>query len=708
MAGRASAHSFSARPSGCERMKRFLLAVASIVVSFVADAGQLRIRDEAPRQYTCGDRVEPADVARPYTLADDVDPIYTLGTLAAGESSIACRGLGTLDLRISAKRVSRQDHTRVSIGNATATWQLSIPERQLAKKIAVNLPRGTYELSIERRRAIRIHKTVVIGDTTAKVAADLEPLPQLSGVVLARSTGRPVAGALISTNVANGEVDQSAITDAEGRFSIDADPDRWPAKVIVRAIPFAETSAVVPAARASTTLPEIYVSRGGTVAVEIQQNEPRRVMEVELLPLVRNSTTEKPVSTLPVPAGHPTASIRFENVEPGPYVVLAKGDRPLERHGTVVEVIEGQEVSLAIAIQPFALRIGTKVDGETLLEAAIRFSNLDGYWESPIIITGGHADVELWQGGRVRSMVSATGFSAPHIARRKLPEENDEWIIDVPAREITGRVIDSQTSEPVAGAALSLHVHESGSSFSVRTKADGNGRFRLFPVPHGTHTLKVAGAGYPPAEMTYRFFDPEQNRDLMVRLDRAATVAVTIVDHAGAPLALALVMQFKDGMRLQAHTDWSGKVDLPLPASGKVDVYVLPRDGSFAIAALDADMKETVIRVPPGAARIVLRAETEERAPIPSVPILARYNGRVIPPDVFDALAGTRGGRIANTDGRVVLAHMPVGLYEFWPVASTAQREAVQAGRGSEPRVKLTAAPGENVAVMTLAPLTRD
>ncbi len=699
-------------------MKTFLLALTCFAMVEAAPgadqpiAGRLCLTGAPCRDYVCSERVEPAAQPRPFTVSAGSSPTYYLGVLKAGESTVPCAGYGAFELRLSTRKLPRRGDLHISVADVSSgLWELSIPERQLVNAITVKLPRGTYEVSIKGFRSVSVRKSVVIADSPASVVADLEPLPRLSGTVLARTTRLPVAGALISTDVLSDDVEKSAITDAAGRFAIDVDPDQWPAKVIVRAIPFAETSAPVPAARVNTTLPEIYVSRGGTVSVEVRQQEPGQVVELELQPIVRNSATGKPVSTLPVPPSPQTALLRFENVEPGRYVVLAKGDEALERHGTGIDVVQGEDVTVNIVVTPFSLRVRTKVEGENLGNADILLTNLQGYWEGPIHTDAeGQADVNLWQGGKARSAVHAVGFSSPHIERRTLTDgEDGEWVLDIPAREITGVVVDSKTGQPIPGAALALHIDaRDGSSLSVKTNADSEGHFRFFPVPYGKHRLRTAGVRYSQSEMNYLFLEPEQDRDIAVRLDRAATVAVTVLNHLGAPIALAQVIRFKDRVRMQAHTDSSGKIDVPVPEDRAVEVYVVPRDGSFGIATLNADRKETVIRIADGIARIVVRAETEEGAPIPNVALLTRYNGRVIPVEVFDAIAGTRGGRIgSDREGRLILARMPVGLYEFWPVGSEAELRALEAGVGPEARVKMAVTPGENVAIMTFEPATK-
>jgi hypothetical protein len=548
----------------------------------------------------------------------------------------------------------------------------------------------------------------VIAEARTRVSIDLEPLPRLSGTVLARTSRLPVAGALISTDVPSDDVDKSAVTDASGRFTIDADPDQWPAKVIVRAVPYAETTASVPPARVSTTLSDIHVSRGGTVSVEVEQQQAGDVVEFELQPIVRNTATGKPVTTVPVLSTLQKASLRFENVEPGRYVVLAKGNEDLERHGTVVEVLQDEDVRVVVTIVPFSLRVLTKMDGETLPTAEILLTHLQGYWDGPIETDReGQADVHLWQAGRVRSAVHAAGFSAPYIERRTLTNGKDsEWVLDIQAREVIGTIVDSKTGAPVPNAALSLYVEgQDGFSLGANTTADAEGRFRFSPVHYGKHRLRTAAAHYPPNEMSYLFLAPEVSRNITVRVDRSTTVRMTVLNHMGVPFVGARVIRLNAGIPMQGHTDSSGKLDVPVPEDQAVEVYVIPSDGSFGIATLRADTKETTIRIAEGVGRIVIRTETEDHIPIPNVSVLIRYNGRLLPIELLDGLARLHGGGVrSDSHGRLIFARMPAGLYEFWPVGSVAELRELAAGLGPEPGTKMMVAAGENVAVMTFAP----
>jgi Carboxypeptidase regulatory-like domain len=614
-----------------------------------------------------------------------------------------CAGCGILELRLSTKKLARRGEVNVVLTDPSGQAHTSpVPRGQ--SDVRIEIPRGTYDLVVHGPRAIRIRRQVVIGEAPVKMAFVLEPLPKLTGTVLARTTRRPVAGALVDAG------DHPAITDAAGRFELDADPELWPARIRVRAIPFAETSVPIPPARVSAVLPDIYVTHGGTVAVEVAQQREGEVTELELREIEQSETAGDIVNTLPVPSAIQAGTLRFENVEPGRYVVVAKGDEELMRFGAVVEVTEGQDVSVPIAISPYTLDVRTRMEGEKLPNAEIALTHFDGRWEGTLHTDGeGSARVQLWQGGKVRSMLDAPGLTAPHIERHRLAPVDDEWVLDIDALEIEGVVVDARNGAPIARARLRLHVDaQDGFSLATGTVADSEGRFHFRPVHHGKHQLRIAAADYQPRAMSYLFLEPERNRDLAIRLDRSVTVQLKLLDAAGAPVPMATALHLQDGIPMRGHTDAAGMLSVPVATDRPTDLYIIPADGSLAVTTLTPEARETVVRVPPAIGRLVVRTETTSHDPIANVSVLVRYNGRVLPPDVLHALVQTNGGGVrTDAGGRLIFNRMPGGLYELWPVASDQEMRALAAGAGGDPAVRIAVAPGDNVVVMTFEPATR-
>lgn len=467
----------------------------------------------------------------------------------------------------------------------------------------------------------------------------------------------------------------------------------------------------VPPARATTAVGAIYLSLGGVISVEMDQVEAGSVEEVELQKPAKGQPTGIALAHRPVPSTAAVAVVTFENLEPGPYIVVAKGRQPWERRGAVVELEPGQPVTVHQRIAPFTLHVRTELEGEPLPAAEVLVTNKDGHWSGALTTDArAEAEVRLWQGGNLNVAVHSTALSAPYIEHRHLMDGEDaDWTLVVPNREIVGTVVDAVTGDPIPRAALSLHVaSDDGYSVAVQATSDEKGAFRFSPVAYGEHTLKAAAANYPPVESSYLFQAPARSRNVTVRLTRAEVVKLQVIDDNGSPVAGARVMHHRGLARLGiSNTDGSGSVELPVIPNESSQAYVVPRDGSFAVTDLSSAAAGSVLRVPAGSARIELRAESETHDPIPEVSLVVRFNGRILPPEVVEALAAFQGARATSgKDGRIVFLRMPAGVYEFWPAGSPAEVRALASGVGPAAPVRMVAAPGENVAVMTFASTT--
>jgi len=220
----------------------------------------------------------------------------------------------------------------------------------------------------------------------------------------------------------------------------------------------------------------------------------------------------------------------------------------------------------------------------------------------------------------------------------------------------------------------------------------------------GVHRIKVGAKGYPPEELSYVFAGSESSHALHVALRKVPAVALTVVDARGTPVANAFVIDARDGTTA-GKTDALGNTPVFFPADSSRQLFIVPLDGSLGFAIVRSNEPEATVTIADGSARIVLRAETEAHEPLMGVAVDMRYNGLRVPDAVLQALAG-RGSRTASdAQGRIVLEHMPPGVYQFWPVASRADMNAID--RGGAPGVTLDATPGENVAILTFAPAPR-
>lgn len=679
-------------------------AVAVIVTSLAAYAqpltGTLHIDGAESLPYACGEPLPVESEARRFVFAGP-DGTFHIGVIAPEATRVTCNGGGAIELRRRSNKGISASTVQLSDGGGNA-WTLDVRDMPPSRPIVIHAPHGTYRLRAEASHALPFETTVSVGETPVQMPIALDPLPSLSGRVRARDGGEPVTGAIVTTDRGD-----EAVTDAGGSFTIDLDPEKWPLKLEIAAAGYGLATVAVPQPRVSATLEDIYLVTGGAVTVEVQQSEPGRLVELELWTLQDHGRTlGSMVATRAVADAEQTTPVRFEGIEPGRYLVLAKGRESSERLAEPVDVEEGLDSRVTLTIAPFRLRLRIEMDGAGV-GANVVLTQRDLHWSGTFSTSEeGDADVPLWQGGRFRAIVAGAALT-PSSHRRDLPEGDDaQWVIDVAAHEIAGIVIDGSTNEPVPAASLVLATKSAdGHELSVRAKADQHGRFRFAPATHGLHTLKAAAGGYGVMEMTYPFEEPERRRELVVRLERAATTRLSVVDERGMPIAGAHVLEFRDLTPVgRGTTDASGTIPVMLVDGDARDVWVIPRDGSFGVVRLASGLEKATLTIGRGTSSIVLRTESDSGAPIGGVAVVVRYNGRVLPYEVVNALATHHGSVTrANADGRMLFRHMPPGLYEFWPVFSPAELRKVAAGSGPPAPVRLAATPGENVALLTFA-----
>ncbi|HVR39960.1 MAG TPA: carboxypeptidase regulatory-like domain-containing protein [Thermoanaerobaculia bacterium] len=560
---------------------------------------------------------------------------------------------------------------------SAASWKIELSDRQLRTPVTLRLARGTYDVAIDAPHYAHVGSHVVIGNTPECIVATLKRLPILSGIVVSRASRQPIGGAVITTDTKD-----LAISDADGRFAIEPDPESWPVKINVSAAGHADTTVTAPRSRVSAALEEIRMSVGGSIAVEVATDNP---VELELRKRIEGRRM-----SVPMRAAQKAAKRTFEGIEPGSYTVLVSGAEPCQRYGARVELGEGETKLVSIQLEPFRLRLRTELAGEPLAKASVLLQNDDGQWEARLETDeSGDASVEMWQGGHVSAWIGAKPIlTAPHVEKRTISGGRDvDWFLDVPVREIVGTVIDAASGAEVPGAALSLHISGEDGGLAVRMKADEHGHFRFSPVPYGEHRLKAAAQDFAIAETTYSFAEPEQTRNVTIALEPAARVRLVVTDVRGAPIAGARVLHFRGpSMSGMGTTDAAGTIEIPMTKDETRDVYVVPRDGSFGFMQLRSAAS---MAIADGTSRIVIRTETQSHEPLANVAPVIRYNTRVIPLEVLQALEMIQGARVrSGSDGRIVLDHMPPGAYEFSPAAL-------------DPPVRMVATHGETVAVLT-------
>src|ERR1017187_1302404 len=150
-------------------------------------------------------------------------------------------------------------------------------------------------------------------------------------------------------------------------------------------------------------------------------------------------------------------------------------------------------------------------------------------------------------------------------------------------RELTGRVVDANTGEPVARAHLTLRSFSAGQPAPELTfLSDADGSFKITNIPDGGYQVSCEKAGYLPLSQTMAAMPPTIHPDdkrtaaVVMKLTAQAAVEGTVVDDRDMPAENASIQL----VRLEVM---NGRRQFQIAQGGSADEM-----GSFRIFGLPA------------------------------------------------------------------------------------------------------------------------
>lgn len=687
-------------------MRQLLLAlfVLSTSVAFAdttpAATGKLCLTGDPCVVTTREGEVVGVAFPRAFTWTASDERVVVIGTLAAGGTKINAPS-AVFRVRLSADADRNwpvaTELTIRSIQGDTV-WIVPLSSRQAKGGIDLQTEPGEYEITVNApgyRRAMQRQRA---SGEPALVTFMLQPLPRISGRLVSSKTKEPVAGGAVASRER-----VVAVSGTDGRFSFDADPDSWPETVVISAAGFGSSTVAVPRARANTDLLDLPLHVGASVEVTVSGPTDGAPLKVEIFKRRYAMPDEKAIRTKTLGT---QSTVIFEGLEPGDYLVLARGTEPGQQYGKQISVALAEEKKVVLTPSPLRVVIRAELADTPLPQAHVELTHSQGLWHEHLRTDAtGSANVSLWQPGPIVALVfDETTLPTPHREKKEVTGEGEtEWVIRVSTREVRGQVIDNATGKAIANANVMLEV-QGPQRYTATTKSGRDGRFVFTAAVPGEHRVAAAADGYRHDGLRYTFGESEQTHDVVIRLNVARSTRVSVRDALGLPVRDALVLDFV-GHTLTGErvTDVAGDVSIPVEAKEIRDVFVVPRDGSFAAGTLRGG-EDLTLRVVPAQATIVVTSVNTKKAPIPGVWVIVRHNGVTLPMEVLQALAKQQGAKtVGGPDGRIVLRHMPLGVYEFWPVGSVGEARAVMTGLGKDAPVTIVARPGLNEATLTFA-----
>jgi hypothetical protein len=238
---------------------------------------------------------------------------------------------------------------------------------------------------------------------------------------------------------------------------------------------------------------------------------------------------------------------------------------------------------------------------------------------------------------------------------------------------------------------------------------EADGRYSILAAQAGTYELQAGAPDHSPAKATVSVAaEDSTDRQVDFPLARGFQQVVEFVWPPGQAVAGAPVLEgiASDGYNPERTytTDGTGRLTLNLRRGEVKTIYILPRDGSFAIAHVvapessDANPLRLIVPAPAGA----LRAEIRDADDKPLLAMLLfRFNGELIPQPVILHLTGQY-----ENASVLRVPNLPAGAYEIWAVPVVNYAFAPLAGRvPSRAPLRVGLAMGEQTVRVVAGPL---
>ena len=520
-------------------------------------------------------------------------------------------------------------------------------------------------------------------------ALALRTLPRIRGVVR-DADHTPLAGAEVRAGPAVGK------TDAAGRFELEPLPGQWPEFVTVAARARGMRVLDVPKSTADVDLPSVALGRPAKLRVTLT-NRPagdlNAVLQVktaaEQLAVVRRARLDAPKK-----------SLEFDGLGSGMYVLLIRGDGPLEQLATKINLGSGDERIEEIAIESLPFTAHVTMGGKPLPHAEVSMRNLAFQWHGDLETDdSGRMSGELWQPGdynaEYHGSTAAGSFLQPVTLGGIAPVSMK---LDVARREVRGQLLDSDDF-PVAGARVFLRTDTADATSNARAETAHDGSFAFEAVAAGEQHLSVVAEGYLiPDELRFVLHPADTLHEVPIRLASGIPRLLRVVDAAGHPPVAAEVVAVSNGvLRATTHVDQEGRAQVPVADAATV-VFILGRDGAFAaLRPTNDDVNHVTISRPASSLRITTRTTLGQ--PLPNVAMLVAYGGETLPLEVATRFERAHGRLRTDDSGELTLRNLPTGAYQFWPYRSDSEAESILASEVPAP-ITVNVKPGENAVVV--------
>ena len=322
----------------------------------------------------------------------------------------------------------------------------------------------------------------------------------------------------------------------------------------------------------------------------------------------------------------------------------------------------------------------------------------------------GIARSEAWERGDFVFAVRTSAESAPSLLPDRIEGQSHARIdLHLSERIVEGHLFDGDNGVAVANARVELEsANDDGTTAQMVARTDSEGAFAFEGLHDGTQAIVADASSYIRSDPTKVHVDAATpRRSIRINVSHGVARPLRITTRGGVPIRNATVIAIVGSDVSQIlKTDETGATTLHTPPQSSPVVYVMPVEGSLAIARLASTPSERAesIIVPDGTATLELHANDLSGKPLPRVRFAIRYEGEMIPQVIADFLEIRRGlAQATGADGVARLDRLPAGYFELWPVRTRAESDAIFASGMTAAPVQVTLRDGVNYAKMTFA-----
>jgi hypothetical protein len=556
---------------------------------------------------------------------------------------------------------------RINVTDANKKeWTWNVPAKSVESLAELRFPAGKYTIVFSADHHVSEQRQIDLAKSISLREVLLRPMPVIAGRVLTMKD-QPIANAQVV------RTDRKVIarTDEQGNFRGEAG-EPLPDSVFVEKAGFGSRLVPLQLAAGDVDLGTLRLGAGIKLSLHIGRPEGNHdPMHVGLQRKTESKYDYTPTSSKEL--GADDDKLVFEDLSQGEYSVVIEGKGLLEKLATEVKLGD-TDAEKDIKIEPYHLD-GTARIGEDPINGNLRIVMSRLRMSLMLPIENGQFSATLWQHGKLSGVVQATGMSTYEVVTSpEIGADPSAWDIHFPKRLISGRVYDADTQQPIAGAKMDLLRNSGDSRWYGSILIQEDGTFSILSTKIGTYEFTVSAPDHTGIKQTIEVRDGDGSVEQDFALAHGLLAILEVVWPSGIPVANAVVLDgvASDGYQAERRytLDASGQLSLRLQRGESRTLYVVPREGSLAVAHLAAqeegDSKPVRVIMPEAAGSLRIQILTTEGKPAVAA-VGMRFNGETIPAPVLYEI-GFRAATPQTLSDRV-LVQLPAGAYELWPVS---------------------------------------